>query len=96
MRQSSIAPITGDHQNAVFGLELRVEFVASDPHERELPAATRLLTQVERVLKVNQAEIVSREIVTAGEGQACNRTRQIAVLSHLRQIALKRLRHFAT
>jgi hypothetical protein len=56
---------------------------------------TRLLTQVERILKVNQVEIVSKEIGSARQRQPGHRTSLILNATLLRQIALKYLCHIA-
>jgi hypothetical protein len=56
---------------------------------------TRLLTQVERILKVNQSEIVSKRDCHRRERQSGHRTRLNSCVERLRQIALKYVRHIA-
>lgn len=51
------------HPDAVFAPDVIATLIRMSGGNFRLP--TRLLTQVERILKVNQTEIVSKEIVTA-------------------------------
>jgi hypothetical protein len=43
------------------------EDISNEVIEKLVTLLTRLLTQVERILKVNQSEIVTKEIVTAAK-----------------------------